>query len=252
MYKIWRMWLNRNPQPDWIKLCLSTTETHNPLDYNYVTDENLARYLPTLRAEVWNITHIVALCDYIRLSLIYQYGGIWLDADAIIMHSLTFMLNELDRGNLFLLREQEQIRPEEYYDLGFFGAPARHPTIERALSILDQRLDTGQREMPWSYGSDALTQAVLETNPSKFVLPSSLTHPFTCLEQDRLTRDDLDIEGLVNPMAPVIVCAAEMFRQNNYGDFQSKTASELISSPTVMGQLFRRSKNNSLGMWTDI
>lgn len=246
------MWLNRNPQPDWVKLCLSTAETHNPLDYTYITDSNLSLYLPNIRPEVWEITHIVALCDYIRLSLIYRYGGLWLDADAIIMHSLTFMLNELERGNLFLLREQEQIRPEEYYDLGFFGAPRGHPTIGRALSILDQRLDEGQRHMPWSYGSDALTQAVLETSPAKFVLPSALTHPFTCLEQDKLTRTDLDIATVVNPMAPVIVCAAEMFRQNDYGGFQSKTAAELLSSPSIMGQLFRRSKNNSLGMWPDL
>lgn len=250
--KIWRMWLNRNPQPDWIKLCLHTTETHNPLNYNYVTDDNLSYYLPNLRPEVWEISHIVATCDYIRLSLIYEYGGLWLDADAIIMHSLKFMLDEIEQGKMFLLREQEHIRPEEYYDLGFFGAPKHSPTIKRALDLLDAVLDSGQRELPWSIGSDSLTQAVLETNPPKFVIHASLTHPFSCLEQDKLLRDDMDISTIVNSDAPVIVCAAEMFRRYNYGGLQSKSVHELMSSPTILGQLFRRSRLNTIGSWANI
>jgi hypothetical protein len=243
------MWLNINPQPDWIGLCLDTAIIHNPLEYRYVTDENLSIYLPHLRPEVWEITHIVAACDYIRLSLIYEHGGLWIDADAIIMHSLKFMLNEIDKGKLFLLREQEHIRPEEYYDLGFFGAPQHNPTSKRAVFFMDEQLNAGVREFPWSFGSDSLTKAVLETNPEKFVIHSSLTHPFTCIEQDRLIQNDIDADTLVNPDAPVVVCAAEMFRRYNYGDLQNQTKEQILSSNTVIGQLFRRSQKNSLSQW---
>jgi hypothetical protein len=242
MDKIWRMWLSKNPQPPWIKLCIDTTQTHNPLEFTYITDDNLYQYLPNLRPEVWEISHIVAISEYIRFALVAKYGGLWLDADSVIMHSLEFILRELNNGKMFLLREQ--LREEEFYDPGFFGAPYNSITMKMALRIFDDLLDQGQREFPWTIGGEILNHAIQTTNPDKFVLHSSLTHPFTCNEQDKVAMPgSIDF---INPEAPVIILAAEMFRRYNYGNLQSLTAEEILASGTVISKLFIKSHQNAL------
>jgi len=244
---VWRMWLTHNLKPEWIDLCLYSSKWHMSDKTIIITDENLSEYLPELRPEVWEITHIVAASEYIRFTLIAKYGGVWLDADAIVMHNLSYLLSKLNSHDMILLREQ--LRSEEFYDPGFFGAVRDSKVIRLALQKYDALLDTGQREFPWTVGGELLNEAIRECNPTKFVIHSSLTHPFTCMEQNELVDDSISINQRVDRTAPVIVCAAEMFRRNNYGNLQSWTKHEIWSSPSVIGQLFRRSFNTSLGRW---
>lgn len=242
------MWLNKNPQPDWIKLCIESTVIHNPTRFVYVTDNNLVNLLPHLRPEVWEISHIVAASEYIRFALIATYGGIWLDADALVMHPVDFIFREIEQGKVFLLREQ--LREEEFYDPGFFGAPIHHPTILRAQQLFDERLNNGERDFPWVIGGELLNQAIRETNPEKFVIHSSVTHPFTCLQQDKLMQENPPHPStLINVHAPVIVFAAEMFRRFNYGNLQNRSKQEIMESNTVISQLIHLSRQNSISQW---
>lgn len=47
--------------------------------------------------------------DYVRVCIIYKYGGIWLDSDTLVMSDLSILFNNIDEYDGFLLRENNKV-----------------------------------------------------------------------------------------------------------------------------------------------
>ena len=41
-----------------------------------------------LNPNIFKVNHIAQKADYIRLKILYKYGGIWLDADTICFNKI--------------------------------------------------------------------------------------------------------------------------------------------------------------------
>lgn len=96
---IWLYWENipNKKKPVYIDLCYDTI-VKNCKNFNiYRLDEkNVYDYLPNLRKDLNNLK-IPQKADYIRYSLLYKYGGIWLDSDIIVINDLSLLLNYLKK-----------------------------------------------------------------------------------------------------------------------------------------------------------
>jgi hypothetical protein len=64
-------------------------------------DQNVYDYLPDLRTDI-NDLPIALKTDYIRVALLYYYGGLWLDADTIMMTDMHQVVRLLNRGEDFI------------------------------------------------------------------------------------------------------------------------------------------------------
>ncbi len=97
---IWVYWenINRNNYPTHIKLCLDTIRKHLG-KYNLVilNEKTIKNYLPELRNDFENLK-IAQKVDYYRIALLYKYGGIWIDADIIMVKDLEPVFKKLDEG----------------------------------------------------------------------------------------------------------------------------------------------------------
>lgn len=96
---IWTYWENMNGEteyPTHIKLCLETFKKHL---FNYkiivLNNHSIKEYLPDVRDDL-NDLLIAQKVDYYRIALLYRYGGIWIDADSIIMRNLDEVFDKLD------------------------------------------------------------------------------------------------------------------------------------------------------------
>ena len=91
---IWTFW-NSNKLPNIVLYCISTWHKHNP-DYNIVviTPNNIKEHITD---DIITIKHAhetpARFSDYVRLSVLAQYGGIWMDATIICNHSLSWLHN---------------------------------------------------------------------------------------------------------------------------------------------------------------
>jgi len=96
---IWSYWENKPgvKKPEYIDLCFDTFYKHNNHNFNIVilNEKSVYDYLPNLRKDL-NQLSLAHKCDYIRIMLLYMYGGIWLDADTIVMHNLMPIINKLN------------------------------------------------------------------------------------------------------------------------------------------------------------
>ena len=113
------------------------------------------------------------VADCMRWEILYEYGGIALDADSECVRSLEDWLLEPD---IFACWESEILRPGLIAN-GVVGAVPNHPLIGQIISDMTQEEVDGP---PWIWsGPGRLTRAVRENNyrditiyPSHYFLPN--------------------------------------------------------------------------------
>lgn len=112
---IWMYWETKKGyrKPAYLNLCYQTIVRHCSNCYVHLLNEKtVLNYLPELNVNLLKHCSIPQKADYIRLSLLQKYGGIWLDADIIVFKSLS---------ELFLLLEN--------YDFIGFGCHFKNCNI---------------------------------------------------------------------------------------------------------------------------
>jgi hypothetical protein len=94
---VWAYWENKDGDtPTHIKLCFETFKKHLNEKYKVIIlDQNsVKKYLPEVRNDL-NDLLIAQKVDYYRIALLYKYGGIWVDADTIIMRDFDEIFDKL-------------------------------------------------------------------------------------------------------------------------------------------------------------
>ena len=87
---IWMYWENRpfTKKPAYLELCLDSIKRHKG-DYELVLlDERSVKDYIEIPAKVRQFEHIAHRADYIRFHLLHRYGGVWLDADVILIQDI--------------------------------------------------------------------------------------------------------------------------------------------------------------------
>ncbi len=92
---IWSYWHNLNKVPNIVTKCIDTWIIHNP-DYiiNILDDKSFNKITGIDLNSIFSITNNKShqkRSDFIRLSVLSLYGGIWMDASIICMHSLNWI-----------------------------------------------------------------------------------------------------------------------------------------------------------------
>ena len=99
---IWMFWETApgKTKPAYIDLCMDTVRHNCAREFDVVVldERRIRRYLPELRRDLGPLT-IPVRTDYYRYCLLERYGGIWLDADIIVVRSLRPMLERLREHN---------------------------------------------------------------------------------------------------------------------------------------------------------
>lgn len=98
--KIWYYWetMSGKKKPGYIDLCYDSI-VHNCKDcFNIISlnENNITQFLPELKDEI-HLDHlsIPHKTDYYRYALLEKYGGIWIDADTIIVKCLCPLYKKL-------------------------------------------------------------------------------------------------------------------------------------------------------------
>jgi len=98
---IWGYWENKpgKTRPDYLDLCLDTFDKYNIYTFQIIilNEKSVYDYLPDLRQDINNFS-LAHKSDYIRIKLLYTYGGIWLDIDTIVMRNLMPIVDKLNEG----------------------------------------------------------------------------------------------------------------------------------------------------------
>jgi hypothetical protein len=140
---VWLAWPGNDVPSDILALCLASVRRHNGADFEVivVTPSNLGQYLDPNPA--YDYLSLVHRADYLRLSLLHRYGGIYLDMDTIALRSLTDIYAGLASYDIVTYDGEPW---DEVFGVSVFGPTRRGSTLTRAWSealegLLDHRHD---------------------------------------------------------------------------------------------------------------
>jgi len=94
---IWQYW--EGIMPDYIKICMDTVDKHCNKNFNVIrlNENNILEYLPELTEYSEKINRLIIphKVDIYRIMLLYKYGGIYMDADVIVLRSPIEIIDKL-------------------------------------------------------------------------------------------------------------------------------------------------------------
>ena len=97
---IWMYWENLpgKKKSQYLDLCYKTVKKNCKKNFkiHLLNEKSIYKYIPNLRNDLDHKLNIQQKVDYIRYILLFKYGGIWIDADTIIVKDLSPILQKLD------------------------------------------------------------------------------------------------------------------------------------------------------------
>lgn len=97
---IWMYWESKNGgiKAPYLNLCYQTIikNCSKTCNVKLLNEKTVYDYLPNLRTDLDDKCTLPQKADYIRMSLLKEHGGIWIDADVIVFRSLDKLFSFLD------------------------------------------------------------------------------------------------------------------------------------------------------------
>lgn len=119
-----------------IDLCIETMRKYSPVPVEVVTPDNVAEYID-VPSGVLELKWMATQCDFIRVQLVEKFGGLWVDADTIILHDLGFLFSILgDAENWFFGNQR-------FYQNWFFGARKGSLILREYLQLMYDKIKSG-------------------------------------------------------------------------------------------------------------
>lgn len=123
------VWVGNNPKPKDIKKCMKTWKKHLK-DYKIIewNESNFDISSHPFAKKAYEAKKWAYVSDYIRMYAIYNYGGIYLDTDVLVLENFDKFLN----NKVFVGFEREN-----YPFTAVFGAEKKNKFIKKLLDYYD-------------------------------------------------------------------------------------------------------------------
>jgi len=147
MWVYWELVNGAIEPPAYISLCLDIMKRNasNTFNIKFLNEKSVFDYLPDLRSDI-NSLPIALKTDYIRVRLLTKYGGLWVDADTIIMTDLRELVEKLNQHVDYIgagctgpicLNQEGYGKPSNW----LMGSIPNGKLITRCLNALNKKLD---------------------------------------------------------------------------------------------------------------
>lgn len=153
---VWTYW--EGPCPDWIRACLSTFRKHAPQVriLNPASFDALRVHDRDIDLQRIDVAH---RADFIRAYLLAHFGGLWLDADCLLMHPPTEIFDRLKTVDFIAHRDRQGWFPN-----GFMAASLGSRIARELYERICNRLRDGGNLAWTSLGSEPLTDILHSTD----------------------------------------------------------------------------------------
>lgn len=191
--KIHYCWFSGKPMPDFLKQCMETWKIFCP-DYELIcwNEENYdINRIPYIR-EAYEVGKYSFVSDVVRLDILYQYGGIYLDTDVSLIKNLDS-----------LLYQQGFVGVEKWGNIntgGLVGVIPKHSMIKEMLEYRKQfhfinddgslNMDTNgiYETIPFIQHGMRINNTIQIIN-GMTVYPSSVFHPYDYMSCEEEIKD---------------------------------------------------------------
>ncbi len=215
----------------------------NGKGYNVVliTPENLKEYVKDIPEYFYDM-HPAHQADFVRVSVICDQGGIWLDSDTLVTESLDSLFDIIDNNEGFLIKENNEVLCN-----GVFGSRKNTKFMQTWKNNLRKNLDEKNGKIEWSeIGSDMLQEMYYENSSlfKKYEIINGLDtiYPINWNQcTDELINKPYDnYKNIVKEFQPLVLLVKFV-----YLELENKTEEEILNGNMPINYFINKSFENA-------
>ena len=136
----------------------------NGKGYNIIliTHENIHDYVDNIPEYFYDLSP-AHQADFVRVNVICDYGGIWLDSDTLVLDSLDSLFDVIDNKDGFLIKENNIKLCN-----GIFGSKKETCFMKGWKDRLRTVLDIKKETLSWNDIGSTMLESMLNLNPDLF------------------------------------------------------------------------------------
>lgn len=151
--RLWSYWEGEtNPL---IELCFETLKKHNP-SFRVVSPQDIRNMGGGEAVDFTQGLPIPQRSDYLRLWLLYHFGGAWTDSDVVCLSPLDWLPDTIDSDLIGVFNLYQQRRAGTQLLASPFGCRAGSPLIGEALKTCKQLLQRMKNKKRVPYGATSV------------------------------------------------------------------------------------------------
>jgi hypothetical protein len=183
-----------------------------------------------------NKSDLAVKCDVYRANILNQYGGIYCDASAIALGSLSSYFDSIEKDQVFLV-SQRQSHHKDHYPVSFYGCPAHSSIISEYVQQIDRLLEQKNEFHYNEIGALCLTPIVNRLKPEARILNENEIMPVTFEDADSVyLQQGIEIEEVINGTQSVF----KLFNNPFKTTLADASIEELYYADVFIGELFRK------------
>lgn len=231
--RIWSYWENPPGRtcPPIIQLCLESIRMHAaPHEFILVEPHTADAYASELDPRWRRIPQIAQRSDYLRAHLLRDHGGLWIDADTVLLKDASVVLDQLTPGIDIVSAPDRDGRVA----VNFLAASAASPSIERWVAE-QQRYLEGRDFVVDSWndvGSTALSRAV-DLNAC-VLLKERLVRPLPWYDAELLLSRLQPTQAWIAPDTVAVAVFSGVWER-----IAAVEAADLVASDLLLGRVLR-------------
>jgi hypothetical protein len=166
--------------PAYISLCYKTVQAHNEnvVLLDRASFDSLFQHDRDINIDVLALNH---KSDFIRAYLLKHFGGLYIDADCIVLQNLSSVLEKASQFGFAGYRA-----PQGYMSCNFMASVANGEVLNEHYNLVCATLRRQQR-LEWLDLASVPMEKVIARHPNKsFLLPTEVIMPISWSESERL------------------------------------------------------------------
>lgn len=191
--------------------------SNNNKNYNvhFINDENIKSYIDNL-PDYFNKLEPAHKADYLRVMLIYEYGGIWLDSDTLVMDNLQSLFDLFNTYDGFFIKENNNILCN-----GVFGSNPKTKLMAEWKTQLLQKIGNNIN-IEWAEIGNNMLEQIYNENPQyydKYKIFNGLDTMYPvnwdkCVEE-YINKPYDNYKTIIRDYQPIIVLVNSVYKKLN-------------------------------------
>ena len=214
----------------------------NGIGYNIIliTHENINNYVNDIPEYFYDLCP-AHQADFVRVNVICDYGGIWLDSDTLVLDSLDSLFDIIDNNEGFLIKQNNNILSN-----GIFGSEKGTPFMKEWKNKMRIMLDSKKGKIGWTDIGCKMLQCMYNLNPSLFKnykifegLDNLYPVNWNNCATEYINKPYDNYKDIIRDYQPLIVLVNSVYRA-----LENKTLNEILNGTMPINYFINKSFEN--------
>lgn len=208
---------------------------------NLITDKNVHTFIKDIPSYFSSMLP-AHQADFVRVNVVCDYGGIWLDSDTLVIDSLDSLFDILDERNGFFIKENNR-----YLLNGIFGSKPATLLMNEWKRAMNIKLKDSNGKIGWTAIGNSILEKIYSSSSSglynNFIIFNGLDNLYpvnwdNCVEEF-ITKPYDNYKTIVRDYQPLVVLVNSVYKV-----LKNKTPGEILKGAMPLNYFINKSFQN--------